>query len=109
MRAERRTVVVAIALVVALLMPLRVAHADSEEGGSPSPIVIVGTVLANIVYFPTKLVYSVVGGVTGAVAYAVTVGDSDTAQAIWDASCRGTYVLTPEMLEGRTPIRFTGP
>jgi len=110
MKADRRVTIAVVALVAVWLTPVpRACAAQAEESGGHSPIVIVGTVLTNIVYFPSKLVYAAVGGIVGALAYPVTVGNSDVSMAIWDASCRGTYVVTPSMMEGKERIRFSGP
>jgi hypothetical protein len=66
------------------------------------------TVLTNVLYMPAKVVYATLGGITGGFAYAVTVGDLDTAEKVWTMSMGGTYVVTPGMLQGQEPIAFTG-
>ena len=66
------------------------------------------TVLANVGYMPAKLVYSMMGGFTGGLAYGLTLGDYQTAETIWSTSMGGTYVLTPRMLQGDDAIAFTG-
>lgn len=65
--------------------------------------------LGNVLYIPAKLVYAVVGGVTGGAGYVVTGGNSQTADTIWRSSLGGDYVLTPKMVEGQQPIHFSGP
>lgn len=65
-------------------------------------------VIANIVYIPAKVVYGTLGLLTGSLAYAMTVGDSDTAQKVWSPSLGGSYVITPAMLRGDEPILFNG-
>ncbi len=65
--------------------------------------------LGNVLYIPAKLVYAVVGGVTGGAGYLVTGGNSQTANTIWRSSLGGDYVLTPKMVEGQQPIHFSGP
>ena len=66
------------------------------------------TVLGNLVYMPGKTVYSLMGGLTGGLAYVCTGGNFDTASTVWSMSMGGTYVLTPGMLRGETPIAFAG-
>lgn len=66
------------------------------------------TVLTNVVYMPAKMVYSAVGGLTGGLAYALTVGDLKTAETVWVTAMGGTYVVTPRMLQGEEPISFAG-
>lgn len=62
----------------------------------------------SLLYFPAKLCYAVLGGVTGGLAYGLTFGSLDTAQGIWSPSLGGTYVLSPEMVRGKEPILFSG-
>jgi hypothetical protein len=66
------------------------------------------SVLGNLGYMPAKLVYATFGGITGGLAYGLTLGDSQTAMVIWETSMGGNYVLTPRMLQGQDPIAFAG-
>ena len=65
-------------------------------------------VTANVLYMPAKVVYAVLGGFTGGMAYLLTVGSLDTAESIWSPSLGGTYVITPAMLRNEEPILFSG-
>lgn len=67
-----------------------------------------GAALSNILYIPAKLVYATVGGVVGGLAYVVTLGSTETANAIWEPTLGGTYVLTPGMLRGDEKLHFNG-
>jgi hypothetical protein len=73
-----------------------------------SPLAYVGAVLANVVYFPAKVVFAGAGAVTSGLAYLVTGGHAQPATKIWDSSVKGNYVMTPSMVEGETPVHFTG-
>jgi hypothetical protein len=64
--------------------------------------------VSNLGYMPAKLVYALFGGLTGGLAYVVTLGDYDTSKEIWTASLGGTYVITPAMVRGEEPIVFAG-
>jgi hypothetical protein len=66
------------------------------------------TVLSNALYMPAKLVYATLGGITGGLAYALTLGDSQTAETVWVTSMGGNYVITPGMLRGEEAIAFSG-
>jgi len=66
------------------------------------------TVLTNVVYMPAKIVYATLGGITGGFAFGLTGGDLQTAETVWVASMGGTYVVTPNMLQGQEPIMFSG-
>ena len=66
------------------------------------------TVLANVVYIPTKLVYATLGGVTGGFAYLLTGGNYTAAEKVWIPSMGGNYVLNPNQVWGQEPIMFSG-
>ena len=66
------------------------------------------TVLSNAVYMPAKIVYATLGGLTGGLAFALTVGDLSTAETVWVTTMGGTYVITTRMLQGEEPIAFAG-
>jgi hypothetical protein len=65
--------------------------------------------MANVGYIPAKMVYAILGGVTGGVGYALTGGNEKAANTIWRSSLGGDYVVTPDMLSGQAPVHFTGP
>ena len=67
------------------------------------------TVLANVVYMPTKVVYATLGGITGGFAYILTGGNYSAAEKVWTPSLGGNYVLNPEHLRGQEQIYFSGP
>lgn len=67
-----------------------------------------GTVVLDLLYMPTKVVYATLGGITGSFAFVLTGGSLNIARAIWTPSMGGTYVLTPSMLSGEDPIYFSG-
>ncbi len=73
-----------------------------------SPMTYAGTVLANIPYFPAKVIFAGLGAAATGVSYVVTLGKEQPADTIWDASVKGNYVLTPRMIEGRQPVHFVG-
>ncbi|HLH78403.1 MAG TPA: hypothetical protein VKV28_16505 [Candidatus Binataceae bacterium] len=67
------------------------------------------TLLANVGYIPAKAVYAILGGLGGGAGYALTGGNTQTADTIWRSALGGDYVLTPAMISGQTPIHFSGP
>ncbi len=64
-------------------------------------------VVCNLFYVPAKLAWAGVGGVTGSLAYVVTLGDIDTAKKVWRPALGGNYVVTPAMLRGEEPLYFS--
>ncbi len=80
------------------------AHKEEHH----SPMTYAGTVLANIPYFPAKVVFAGLGATASGVTYLATLGKEQPADKIWDATVKGNYVLTPRMIEGKEPVRFVG-
>ncbi len=64
--------------------------------------------LVTPVYGAFKLTFAGLGALTGGLAWAFTGGDQRVAREIWRTTMGGTYVITPDHLAGRRPIRFTG-
>jgi len=82
---------------------------ESSEGGSASSagmLALSGG--ATLLYFPLKAVFAISGGIVGGLAYAFSGGNEQAAKSIWDTSLYGTYVITPDHLQGNRPIRFLG-
>ena len=99
-----KLVVAAAAVAVTLSMPQAARAEDYPENAGWGVL----AVFANLGYMPTKIVYGVLGGLTGGLAYVCTGGNFETASNIWEMSLGGTYVLTPSMIRGEDPIAFAG-
>jgi hypothetical protein len=84
-----------------------VSAGDSQEEHH-SAMTYVGTVLANVVYFPAKVLFAGGGAVVSGVSYVATLGRPQPTDEIWDASVKGNYVVTPRMIEGKAPVHFVG-
>lgn len=109
-----RTVVATVMIVAVIHMALiPTAWAQTrEEGASETTGSQAGmgaaVFFSNLLYMPAKFVYAILGGVVGGLAYPLSGMDDKVAKRIWDASLRGTYVLTPDHLRGDKPVRFLG-
>lgn len=68
----------------------------------------VASALLTIPYAAAKILYAALGGVIGGFTWVLTGGDTDTAQTVWQPSFYGTYVITPDHLRGKEPVRFIG-
>ena len=66
------------------------------------------SVILTIPYGLAKVLYAAFGSVVGGTALIFSAGDTKAAKAVWNASLRGTYVLTPEHLKGEKEIHFIG-
>ncbi len=92
-------------LLALLLMTPTLARADFLEDAGMGT----ATVLANVLYMPTKLVYATLGGITGGFAYVLTGANYEVAERVWTPSLGGNYVLSPDQLRGNQPIYFSAP
>ena len=111
---------VAVFLLLALCTVTMVPSAWSQESAPPSSSGSTegGTVssagmqaaagVSTLLYLPLKLAFAIGGGVVGGLAYAFSGGNEQAAKSIWTTSLYGTYIITPDHLEGNRPIRFLG-
>lgn len=91
-------------MVAALLvLPVGVQADFAEDAGMGT-----ATVLANVVYMPTKVAYAALGGLTGGFAYLLTGGNYTAAEKVWTPSLGGNYVLNTSQVWGQEPIMFSG-
>ena len=82
---------------------------ESTEGGNASSAGMqVAAGFSTLLYLPLKLAFAIGGGIVGGLAYAFSGGNEKVAKSIWDTSLYGTYLITPDHLEGNRPIRFLG-
>ena len=96
------------ALVVGIGTPVVSFAAEEESSPSNEAALGVGSFFLTLVYTPLKMAYAIGGGIVGGFAYALTGGNLETAQDVWEPSVYGTYVITPDHLKGNEPVRFFG-
>ncbi len=82
---------------------------ESSEGGSASSAGMQAAAgLLTIPYVVCKAAFAIAGGIVGGLTYAFTGGNENAAKSVWTTSMYGTYILTPDHLQGNRPIRFLG-
>jgi hypothetical protein len=113
---------IAVLLVCALInlfcLPVSMAQGDGATSPAPTEDTSSGTPkgaglqaaswLLTIPYGAAKVVFAILGGVTGGLTYAFSGGNLDSAKSVWRTTAYGTYVLTPDHLKGDKPVRFLG-
>ena len=101
--------VLILVLCVGLLLGNPALAQDYED---TDPVEDAGLGIASAVltvpYAAAKILYAALGGVIGGFTWVLTGGDTETAQTVWQPSFYGTYVITPDHLRGKEPVRFFG-
>jgi len=64
--------------------------------------------LSNFLYLPLKLAFAIGGGIVGGLTYVFSGLNEKAAMPVWETSLYGTYIITPDHLQGNRPIRFLG-
>jgi hypothetical protein len=94
-------------LAMALVGSSTLSWAASSSSSSPAAEVGygAGAALGTLVYVPFKATFCILGGIGSAFTAIVS---PPTAGKVASASCRGTWVITPDVVEGRDTVKFVG-
>ena len=99
----RRVLVV---LVLGMLVLGRPVPGRAQPGAEFG--LAVGAAGANLLYVPAKVITAIGGLALGGMTGLLTGGDTRAAYAIWVPTAGGTFLLTPNNLDGTEPIEFFG-
>jgi len=105
-RGWRIRTVFCVSLVLLVLLATPAAWAGdstAKEGGLG-----MAAALTTLVYSPLKVVYAIGGTTASGLTWVFSGGDSRTAKTVLTRSVRGTYVITPEALQGQRSLEFVG-
>ena len=81
----------------------------STEGGSASSAGMQAAAgFSTLLYLPFKAAFAIGGGIVGGLTYLFSGFDESSAKKVWNTTLYGTYIITPEHLQGDRPIRFLG-
>ena len=107
---DKRTVarLATAAALAGMLAAPGVALAEDSERAKQDAGIGLATAMANVFYIPAKLTYAAIGGITGGLTYALTLGNTEAAEKVWVASGGGDYVLSTEHVSGQRKVHFTG-
>jgi len=108
-----KTVAVMVIVVFCSLtiVPISLAQEKSNENTENTPTQYglgVASVFTSLPYSIGKFVFATMGGIFGGFTWVFSGGNDKAAQAVWDTSMRGTYVISPRHLKGEESIRFLG-
>jgi hypothetical protein len=84
------------------------SSAGTEGGDTSSAGMQVAAGASTLLYFPLKAAFAISGGIVGGLAYVFSGGNENAAKSIWNTSLYGTYIITPDHLQGNRLIRFLG-
>lgn len=95
-------------LTVLMLCGLLMAPSAQAQSGTSEFVTGAACFIVTPVYGAFKLAYAGIGTIAGGLTWLFTGGDYYSAKKVWDASQKGTYIITPEHLNGSRPIEFVG-
>lgn len=102
----RQILVAALALLL-VGQPTAGWAASASDESTPEQVTFgVGSALGTLVYAPVKAAFCILGGI-GSV-FTLPFGGPKMAGQVAGASCRGTWVITPDALKGKEQVRFVG-
>jgi hypothetical protein len=98
----------ALVIGIGLAVPSTIGWATPAFAESTSRQVAygAGSALGTLTYAPVKGAFCILGGVSS--GFAFVVGGSSAARKVVGTTCRGTWVISPDNLKGREPVRFVG-
>lgn len=82
--------------------------AASEGGTASSAGMQAAAGFSTLLYLPFKAAFAIGGGIVGGLTYLFSGLDENSAKRVWNTTLYGTYIITPEHLQGDKPIRFLG-
>ena len=102
----RQVLVVMVALGLLALTSPSWAGSASEESTLGQVGTGVGSVVGSAVYFPFKAAFCILGGIGSGVT--LLAAGPESANKVASASCRGTWVITPDVVKGKESVHFVG-
>ena len=103
-----RMVMVILAVAVCMVPVAWAAEAGDGDNSPASVGLGVASVLCSIPYGAAKIGLAILGGVAGAFTYVLSGFDKQAADAVWYTTMAGDYLVTPDNLQGKIALRFTG-
>ena len=97
-----------LAALTCLAVLLSASPALANDPADSSTRVKVGAASLTVLYLPVKLVYAVLGGVIGGMAWGLSGGDSAVMRAVITPAVRGDYAVMPVHLREHRFPEFIG-
>jgi hypothetical protein len=97
--------IIVLLLAAALVGAIALAPA-SAESAAQDVAYGTGSVFTTLVYAPVKATFCILGGITS--GFTLPFAGPQTAEKVATRACGGTWVITPDALKGKEPVRFVG-
>jgi len=81
-------------------------QAEAAESAAQEAAYGAGSVMTTLLYAPAKTSFCIVGGITSVLT--LPFGGTETAGKVAAAACGGTWLITPNTLQGKERVRFVG-
>ena len=94
-------------LLVGLLGCATAAHAQPASADSELKWGL-GSAVTSLLYAPAKALYASAGVLFGGVAWGLSGGNREVADAVMGPAVRGDYIVTPAHLRGDRKLAFIG-
>ena len=82
------------------------AQPKSQDNGAEEVAYGAGSFIGTLVYAPFKASFCILGAISS--GFALPIAGPRTAGNIAGTSCKGSWVITPDNLRGREPVKFLG-
>jgi len=105
----KREKVIALFIVSLLLVQgIGIAQAASSESTSRELGYGILSVLTTCGWAPIKVIYATLGLTVGGLGYVLSGGNEAVPRYVINPACKGTYVITPNILKGKEPFKPAG-
>jgi hypothetical protein len=85
------------------------ARAESEESGPVTKFFFgITAAVCTLVYTPLKIVYAVTSMPVSGLVYTFSVGNTEMSERVLRSGTQGSWVITPEHLQGHRGVEFVG-
>ena len=95
---------------LALVLIAQSKESQAASGSQESTLTQIGTgvgsAIGTVVYFPFKAAFCILGGLTS--GFTLIAAGPQTATQVANTTCRGTWVITPNIVKGQEAIKFLG-
>lgn len=99
----------ALLLTTLLVVVPAVARAESEDSGPVTKFFLgISAAVCTLVYTPLKIAYGLTAIPMSGLVYTWSAGNTEMSERVLRSGTQGSWVITPEHLQGHRDIDFVG-